>query len=110
MKKIIMLEKFEVAMKNHIRSILLIFLFFQADVLLSRHKNFGYSSSGVASLEKAAQKPYVTCHFLGQLGNQLYQAAATLAYAWDNGLEPIFPELVTRTDLNISVNREKIFF
>jgi len=58
---------------------------------------------------KVNKKPFVTCHFRGQLGNQLHQIATTLAHAWDNNLEPIFPEL-KRNDLNIPINRKRIFF
>lgn len=52
---------------------------------------------------------YVSCHLNGQLGNQLFQISTALAYAWDYGAIPIFPEL-SRTDFNISFNRDKIFF
>ena len=97
-------------MKNYIKNILLIALFFQTDVLLSKQKKSAGLSRGAVSSKKVLQKPYVTCHLSGQLGNQLYQIATTLAYAWDNGLEPIFPELATRTDFNIPLNWSKIFF
>lgn len=52
---------------------------------------------------------YVTCLLYGQLGNQLYQVATTLAYAWDYGAIPVFPELHKETD-GISFNRDRIFF
>jgi len=58
---------------------------------------------------KIGEKPYITCHLRGQLGNHLHQIATTLAYAWDHNAEPIFPEL-NRKDLNIPMNRERIFF
>ena len=35
----------------------------------------------------------VTCSICGGLGNQLFQIAATLAFAWDHGYEPIFPNI-----------------
>ena len=35
---------------------------------------------------------YVTCTFNGQLGNQLFEAAAAITYALDHGCEPVFPE------------------
>src|SRR5437016_5021446 len=54
-------------------------------------------------------KPYVTCHLSGQLGNQLYQIATTLAYAWDNNADPIFPDL-NRKDLNIPINCKRVFY
>ena len=56
-------------------------------------------------------KPYATSWLQsGQLGNQLFEVAATLAYAWDNNFEPLFPELNLKTNLNIPINRERIFF
>lgn len=57
----------------------------------------------------AVDKPYATCVLDGQLGNQLFQIATTLSYAWDNGLEPVFPEL-HREDSNISRNRDALLF
>lgn len=52
---------------------------------------------------------FVSCHFQGQLGNQLFQIATTLAYAWDYGALPIFPEL-NRTDFHLCYNRDRLFF
>lgn len=52
---------------------------------------------------------YVTARLGGQLGNQLFKIAATLAYAKDNGLTPLFPDLHMESD-NISYNRDRIFF
>ncbi len=58
----------------------------------------------------AQDKPFVTCWLQsGQLGNQLFEIAATLAYAWDNEAAPLFPGL-TKTDFNIPINRDRIFF
>ena len=54
-------------------------------------------------------RPFVSCVLVGQLGNQLFEIATTLAYAWDNDLEAIFPEL-NSADLNIPINRKRIFF
>lgn len=66
------------------------------------------SSKTVA--KQLVAKPYVTPWLQsGQLGNQLHEIATTLAYAWDNNVEAIFPEL-NRNDLNIPINRERIFF
>ena len=53
--------------------------------------------------------PYVTCYLEGQLGNQLFKIATTLAYAWDYGAIPVFPDL-NRPDYRLNVNRDKIFF
>lgn len=56
-----------------------------------------------------ADRPYVTCQLEGQLGNQLFEIAATLAYAWDNDVQPLFPDL-NRTDWNIPYNKERMLF
>lgn len=40
------------------------------------------------------EKKTLSCRLEGGLGNQLFQIAATLASAWDNGYEPVFPELL----------------
>lgn len=53
--------------------------------------------------------PYATCWIAGQLGNQMCQVATTLVYAWDNGLDPLFPQL-QKTTLNTSFNRDNFFF
>ena len=53
--------------------------------------------------------PLVACRIFGQLGNQLYQIAATLAYARDYDAIPIFLELHKQED-RISYNRDRIFF
>jgi len=53
--------------------------------------------------------PFVTCRISGQLTNNLNQIATTLAYAWDFGAEPFFPEL-NKSDLNTPYNRDHFFF
>jgi hypothetical protein len=53
--------------------------------------------------------PVVSCNLYGQLGNQLFQIATTLAYAWDYDAKPIFPEL-NHQEYRISYNRDHIFF
>lgn len=60
-------------------------------------------------LGKEKAKPIVSCRVQGQFGNQLFQIATTLAYAWDNKAKPIFPEL-NRNDCNQPYNRENFFF
>jgi len=37
--------------------------------------------------------PYVTCDIKGGLGNQIFEIATTLAYAWDYGAHAVFPDL-----------------
>ncbi|MDP1608992.1 MAG: alpha-1,2-fucosyltransferase [Chlamydiales bacterium] len=54
------------------------------------------------------EKPFVTCKIYGQLGNQLFQTAATLAYAWDYGALPIFPALHNPA-WRISYNKDRFF-
>ena len=53
--------------------------------------------------------PFVTCRLFGQLGNQLFQIATTLSYAWDHGCISVFPLLDSPED-GISYNRDRIFF
>ncbi|WP_068471370.1 alpha-1,2-fucosyltransferase [Candidatus Protochlamydia phocaeensis] len=60
-------------------------------------------------LANSVEQPYVTCRLMGQLGNQLFQIATTLAYAWDHQARPIFPEL-DKSDYAQSYNRNRIFF
>ncbi len=54
-------------------------------------------------------QPFVTCQLFGQMGNQMFQTAATLSYAWDYNAMAVFPEL-HKTEDRISYNREKLFF
>lgn len=53
--------------------------------------------------------PYVTCDLKGALGNQIFEIATTLAYAWDYGAIPVFPGLY-RTDSGLDFNRKNFFF
>lgn len=62
-----------------------------------------------SSLLQGEQVPFVTCRITGQLTNNLNQIATTLAYAWDYGAEPFFPEL-NKLEWNISYNRDRFFF
>lgn len=62
-----------------------------------------------APIQAANESSYVSCELKGQLGNQLFEIAAALAYAWDYDLEPIFPEL-NKGEWNIYYNRDSIFF
>lgn len=39
----------------------------------------------------AEEKTYITCKYAGELGNQMFQIAATVGYALDHNCEPIFP-------------------
>lgn len=55
------------------------------------------------------ERPFVTCKIYGQLGNQLFQIAAALGFAWDYGVDAFFPAL-HNPQWNISYNRERLFF
>lgn len=57
----------------------------------------------------AQPEAIVTCHLSGQLGNQLFVTATTLAYAWDYNATPYFPDLNLKRD-RLSYNRDRIFF
>ncbi len=46
----------------------------------------------LAFLTQVQSEEYVTGSVLGGLGNQLFEVAATCALAWDNGVEPYFPD------------------
>ena len=54
-------------------------------------------------------KPFVTCKIYGQIGNQLFQIATTLAYAWDHDAVPFFPALHNPA-WRISYNKDRLFF
>lgn len=53
--------------------------------------------------------PTVCCKFRGQLGNQLFEAAATIAYAKDNNLHPIFRSSSLKKSLRDKKNIHYIF-
>ena len=53
--------------------------------------------------------PFVTCDMRGGLGNQLFEIATTLAYAWDYGAIPIFPDF-NRSTYRLNDHRDKLFF
>lgn len=53
-------------------------------------------------------KNIVTCDFFGQLGNQLFQAAATIGYALDHDCDYSFPELPLA--MNGELNMRYVFY
>ncbi|MCB1149466.1 MAG: alpha-1,2-fucosyltransferase [Chlamydiia bacterium] len=55
-------------------------------------------------------KPFVTVHFLGQLGNQMFQIATASAVAWDHDADPLFPELSVCSGLDIPKNSRYFFY
>lgn len=62
------------------------------------------------AVEKPASvKYYVNMHLGGRLGNQMFQIAAALSLAEDCGAEAIFPDLATRNQEDIPLNRQFFF-
>lgn len=55
------------------------------------------------------ERSFLVGNFDGQLGNQLFEIAATVALALDNNATPVFPELETSDSLGLKKNFEKIF-
>ncbi|MES2122083.1 MAG: alpha-1,2-fucosyltransferase [Chlamydiota bacterium] len=53
-------------------------------------------------------QPFVTCNLMGGLGNLLFEAAATLAYAWDHNAVPYFPALNSQ-EHDLIFHRDHIF-
>lgn len=54
--------------------------------------------------------PFVSGNLVGQLGNQMFQIAAAVSLALDNGAEAVFPDLVEKTEFNIPENHKNVFF
>ena len=46
----------------------------------------------------------------GQLGNQMFQIAATVAHALKNGARPVFPDLIHKKQYWIETNYRHVFF
>lgn len=59
--------------------------------------------------KKTNEINYLTMECVAQMGNQMFHIATGLAYAWDNDLQPHFPDLNNSHD-NLSYNRDHIFF
>lgn len=54
---------------------------------------------------------YVTVDFIGcQFGNQLFQIAAALSLAIDNGAEAVFPQLLQKRGAGFPKNYREVFF
>lgn len=71
---------------------------------------FAFAFVGHAAGDNANKKSYVTPWLKsGQLGNQMFEIATTLAHAWDHQLKPVFPGL-NQDSFNLPINRKKIFF
>ena len=48
-------------------------------------------------------------YYGGQLGNQLFQIAATLSLAIDHNAEAVFPDYLSRNQYGLPINREMVF-
>jgi hypothetical protein len=46
----------------------------------------------------------------GQLGNQMFQIAATVAHAFKNRAKPVFPDLIYKKQYGIETNYQHVFF
>ncbi len=55
------------------------------------------------------EKPFVIGKLSCELGNNLFQVAATCAHAWDHGAVPYFPDLVNH-DNGMPLNYAHVFF
>lgn len=54
-------------------------------------------------------KPFVVGHLQYELGNQMFQAAATIAYALDHGYDAYFPNLSVCPWWDLPINRQYFF-
>lgn len=54
--------------------------------------------------------PWIIADLIGQLGNQLFIIAAAFSLALDHGAVPVFPDLLLKDNLDIPINREKLFY
>jgi len=58
----------------------------------------------------AFSKGVVVGNLKGQLGNQMFQIAATIAHARNNDADYYFPDLIKIQEYNVPLNFKKIFF
>ena len=58
----------------------------------------------------ADAKPFIIGDIHHQLGNQMFEVAATVSLAIDNNAEAIFPDFLTHQEDNIPTNHSKIFY
>lgn len=80
---------------------------FQLYILLFIFPFLHFTNSDCKNVE--SDQNYIAGDFTGQLGNQLFGIATTLAYAWDNDLIPVFPFL-NINKWNRPFNRDHMFF
>lgn len=77
---------------------------------MKKHFRYLIFCFAIFSSSWLSAKPYIMGKLIGQLGNQLFQIAATVSLALDNDATPVFPDLVQSKEFNIPLNYEKIFF
>lgn len=57
-----------------------------------------------------SNKPFVIGKLSCQLGNNLFQVAATCAFAWDHDADPYFPDLLSEKDSDMAINYSHVLF
>lgn len=63
-----------------------------------------------SGLLSSYKQPFVIGKLNHQLGNTLFQVAATCAHAWDNNAVPYFPDFFEKQNENMPINYEHVFF
>lgn len=97
---------------------LMLFVFQLSTELSAKHKKRTKQAPKVEAPAPEVPKPnpwifderknYVTCKWCGELGNQMFEAAAVLAYARDHNYEAVFPSFDTAA--GGEVNYRHVFF
>lgn len=59
---------------------------------------------------QADHPPFIVGQLECELGNNLFQVATTCALAWDHQAEPLFPDLINRTEDHMALNYRHVFF
>lgn len=62
-----------------------------------------------ALFQEMLQPSYVVGELMGQLGNQMFQVAATTSLALDHGAVALFPGFLTEKNWNTPLNYERLF-
>jgi hypothetical protein len=58
----------------------------------------------------SAQSSFVIGDLKGQLGNQLFIIAAATSLALDHNADPLFPDLIRKSEFDIPLNYQKVLF
>lgn len=70
---------------------------------------FAFLSPNSTLSASSKNETFVVGDLVGQLGNQMFEIAATLSLAWDHGAHPYVPDLRTRQDEGIPTNYKIVF-